>query len=164
MEAEIKSYTFRPYVQDDVNFIQSSWGHSYYSGSSYKDLLAPKEFHERHRPIRDRILARPNVAIIVCVSKEYPDTILGWILVEKPPAPPDGFRGIFLHYLYVKEAFKKEHIATELIDLVATPSKLVLYTHITEQAGRIMGELRMKDKASNRKDRFEHFYYEPHLI
>lgn len=162
LEAE-NPYTFRPYVPDDLNFIQSSWGHSYYKGANFDRILAPKPFHDHHRPIRERILAKPSTAIIVACAKDAHDVILGYIIVEDPPKPPNGFNGMILHYLYVKEAFKKEGIATELL-AKSIPSTPVFYTHETELIRRILKDLRIKDHANGKLDRFKDYYFEPHLI
>jgi len=97
-------YIFRPYTPDDVNFINNSWGNSYYEGSNGHKQLDATEFHAYHRPIRDRALANPNCAAIICASKEDETTILGWILVEKPKDSPY----LKLHFLYVKAALKDQ--------------------------------------------------------
>lgn len=132
---ETKPYTFRPYVQEDVNFIQSSWGNSYWQGNNNKPFLSSNEFHSFHRPIRTRILQKPSATAIICVLEKDPNAILGWVLVEKL----DSSDALILHYLYVKEAVKREGIATELIKR-ALPTDAVIFTHLTE-VGR---EIRQK--------------------
>lgn len=149
--ATAKEYIFRPYGQDDLNFIQSSWGHSYYKGYSYQYFLNPKEFHLFHRPIRENVLSRPTLAIIVCVSKIDPTLIIGWMMVERPKDYP----AIILHYLYVKEAFKGLGIASELIQSSIPKDTNVLYSHSTERAERIL-------KAN--REKFKKYGYTPHLI
>jgi RimJ/RimL family protein N-acetyltransferase len=149
-EAE-PAYLFRPYIESDLNFIKSSWASSYYKGANYQDHLSPDEFHSRHRLIRDRILSKPNTAIIICASKELnPEIIMGWVLVERPEKSP----GFILHYVYVKQAFKSEGIARELLSL-ALPQTPVLVTHLTEKASRIM---------ANNKIKYLNFHFTPHLI
>lgn len=110
----------------------------------------PEEFHYHHRPIRENILKKPDIAIIVCVSKEDGDTILGWILVEKPKKT----NAMILHYIYVKQAFKSEGLANELIKRSLT-GPLVLMTHMTEKAARIMHK---------KNERFRDYLFIPHLI
>lgn len=156
MEAEKlsqdKPYYFRAYSEMDVPFIQNSWGTSYYHGLDSHKLLSSDEFHKRHRPIRERFLNNPDATIIVCCSKEDKDLIIGWIGVEKP----ETSRGLILHYLYVKHAFKNEGIATELLQM-ALPDRPVLYTHLTNQAKKIL----FKHKGSGRFERFIHL---PHIV
>lgn len=149
-----KPYSFRPYLIDDIPFIQSSWGNSYYEGVNGHKLILAEEFHAHHRPIRDRILNKPNIAIIVCASKEDPSLIIGYSIVEKPPQS----RGLILHYLYVKQAFKKEKIASHLLEM-SCKDRPVLFTHSTIIAGKIMSKL----KAKGRQD-LDRFLFTPHLI
>lgn len=145
-------YTFRPYVRDDIPFIQNSWGRSYYTGGYGNTLLSLNEFHAHHRPIREQILEKPNIAIIVCCSKQESTLIIGYVIVEKPEESP----GMILHYLYVKQDFKSEGIGKELL-FKAIDQRPVLYTHKTIVAGKILS----KFKDSNDLDRF---IYCPHLI
>lgn len=143
------SYHFRPYVKDDINFIQNSWGHSYYKGSDYRDYVTPAVFHWYHRPIRERILNRPNAAVIVCAANEDPSLILGWIAVETP----EKTQGMILHYLYVKAAFKGEKIGRELYKRAVVRSPVYI-SHMTNYGERI----------AKKKLRGEAVLYAPHLI
>lgn len=150
---EPKAYFFRPYEPEDIPFIQSSWGYSYYGGVNGNHLLSPQDFHKRHRPIRDKILSNPKTAIIVCVAKESPGLIIGYMILEKP----ENSQGIILHYIYVKHAFKGENIGQDLIAQIK--DRPVLYTHSTIQAGKIIN----KFKANNRTE-LERFLFAPHII
>lgn len=147
-------YTFRPHTKDDLNFIQNSWGKSYAEGVNGNRLITSKEFHSYHRPIREKILNRPNIAIIVCCSKDSEDLIIGYSIVEKPRES----RGLILHYLYVKSAFKQEGIAKQLIKKSCV-DRPILYTHSTTLAGKIIHRY----KARQRQD-LERFLFTPHLI
>ncbi|HRH25107.1 MAG TPA: hypothetical protein PLQ20_02090 [Candidatus Paceibacterota bacterium] len=144
-----KVYSFRPYTPEDLNFIYSSWGSSYYASTIYSKVITPKEFHHFHKPIRENIMAKPKATAIVCVSTDDPTLILGWICVEEPPES----KAIIMHYIYVKEAFKKEGIATDLIHRAIPKDKKILYTHRTERGGIILDRRRPHQ-----------FYFTPHLI
>ncbi len=144
----MSSYHFRPYVPEDLNFIMNSWGTSYYKGSDYHHWMSPETFHHYHRPIRLSILNKPTIAVIVCASTEDPTLIIGWIVVEKPFEA----RGIILHYIYVKQAFKEQKISNELYSRAVLESP-VFMTHMTDKARRIL----------NRKELKNHFLV-PHLI
>lgn len=126
-------FKLRPYRESDLNFIRNSWAKSYYKGSEYVKFISPNEFHERHRPIREEILKRPNIALVVACSTDDEDLILGWILIEKPKEKS----GTILHYLYVKEAFKKEGISKELMNKLLTNTPIMV-THMTERASKII--------------------------
>lgn len=144
-----KVYTFRPYEKSDIPFIQSSWGSSYIEGNSYQDWLTPSEFHQFHRPIREAFFLRNSTAVILCVSKDDPDLILGWVAVEKPRTS----KGLVLHYIYIKGAFQGQGISKELLNR-ALPTGPIFYTHLTQKAQKIM-----QKKSNETKD----FYYIPHV-
>ena len=146
-------YLFRPYNDSDVAFIHSSWGMSYYQGGQGHAQVQPDEFHQYHRPIRDRVLSNPNATAIVCVSKEDPSTILGWILVEKNQDPY-----MRLHYLYVKGSLQGEGLGRKLMEM-ALPVRPVIYTHSTQKARRIM-----KENWKANKNEYDRFFFCPHLI
>lgn len=144
----MKEYKFRPYVLSDMSFIQSSWSQSYFSGANYKKAISPEGFNKYHRPLRESFLDRPTSAIIVCCAETDHDLILGWIAVEKPEEDEDH---IILHYVYVKDAFKGNGIAKELLKLARVSDKIV-YTHKTEKAEMLMRKKNIKG------------FYAPHLI
>ena len=154
MSESVDLYEFRSYVPDDIPFIQSSWGNSYYVGVSGHQQLSPEEFHSYHRPIRERALSKPNIAAIVCHAKADPSTILGWILVEKPNDLPY----LTLHYLYVKASVQGNHLGSELVRM-ALPIRPILYTHSTTKARRII-----KENWKANKEDYARWLFCPHLI
>ncbi len=140
-------YTFRPHTDNDFAFIQSSWGRSYYEGAGYRRFQFPKEFHERHRPIREAFFKRSSAQVIVCVSKDNPDVIIGWLAYEMNPE----WKYTLLHYVYVKQAFKGFKLASQLLAQMKTKDP-ILFTHLTDKADRIMY-----------KKRYPNYYFAPHL-
>lgn len=155
-EVEAKSlqsdaaYIFRPYVKDDIHFIQNSWANSYFKGASYNIYLSAEEFNASHRPIREAFFIQPNATAIICAAKEDPSLVIGWIALEKPPKAD----AIIVHYIYVKQAFKDMGIATELLNK-ANKAKYLLFTHLTEKVERIM---------RRNPEKYGTFFYAPHLI
>lgn len=143
-----QAYTFRPYTADDIPFVHRSWGTTYYEWAGYRDLLSPNEFHSHHRPIRERFFQHPGAAIIVCCSKEEPTQILAWMAIEKPPMA----QGLILHYIYTKNPFRDQGIATELIGHLK--DKPIMFTHLTDRASKIM---------DSKYAKFKDFFYMPHL-
>lgn len=145
-------YTFRPYTQDDIPFIQNSWATSYFKGGNYIQHLTPDEFHATHRPIRECFFMRPTATAIVCVAREDENTILGWVALEKPTES----QGVILHYLYVKDAFREQGIATELLEFATREFKGPrMFTHKTHRASVIM---------QKKRPRFVEYIFYPHLI
>lgn len=143
--------TFRPYASTDIPFIHSSWGESYYKGGSYIRHLSPQEFHATHRPIRECFFMRPTATTIVCVATSDPNTILGWVALEKPAESP----GTIIHYVYVKESFREEGIATSLVEAACEFGSPIMFTHKTHRASVIM---------QKKRPRFKDFEFFPHLI
>lgn len=144
----MSAYIFRPYIAKDLNFIRDSWGKSYYKGGDFSKHLSPEAFHRHHRPIRDGILGRPNLAIIVCASREDNDQLIGWIAVEVL----HGTLQLIVHYVYVKQLYKGERIASELFER-AVKTRPIFFSHMTDKALRILAKKSKDD-----------FYYAPHLI
>lgn len=155
MDHEANSvFTYRAYTSEDLPFIHSSWENSYFQNSPNIKHLTRAVFRTHHRPIRERILGSPQATIIICSPKDDPNLILGWIAVETIHTR-DNKDAIILHYLYVKEVFKKEKIATTLIGLTTKNKSPIFMSHLTERAKKIM-------KLS--PQRFLNFHYLPHLV
>ena len=153
LELDAKPYTFRPYTPEDIPFIQSSWGKSYYLEGPGNTLFKADVFHKYHRPLREWVLNKPNATAIVCSSKDDPSFILGFSILEKPEEPV-----LILHYIYVKFSFRGEGIGRELFNrsIVMRP---VLFTHETSKAQKIMS----KNKRLEKND-FERFIHCPHIF
>lgn len=147
-------FEFRSYQADDVNFIHDSWKKSYYEWGTGHNLLGFSSFDTYHRPIRDKILNNPNVAIVMASAAKDPSTILGWIAVEKPNTSDYTL----LHYIYIKASVLGEGIATDLVNRTVH-IKPVLYTHSTVKARRII-----RDNWRAEKNYFDLWHYTPHLI
>jgi hypothetical protein len=151
----IKPYSFRPYTLDDIPFIHSSWGNSYYLGLNGHTLIKEYEFHSYHRPIRDKILNRPNIAIIVCSTIKDPDLIIAYIILEKPEASPNV---MIIHYLYVKHDFKNQGIAKDLFNS-SIHSRPILFTHRTNNLINLIHRFRVRSRPE-----IERCFFAPHLI
>lgn len=153
LELDSRPYTFRPYTPDDIPFIQSSWGKSYYADGPGNTLFQAQAFHKFHRPLREAVLNKPNATAIVCSSKDDPSFILGFSIVEKPEEPL-----LILHYLYVKFSFRGEGIAKELFQR-SLSIRPVLYTHETTKSKSIMEKYKRKGKED-----FQRFIFTPHVF
>lgn len=143
------AYKIRPYKAEDIPFIQSSWGSSYYKGVHYRYLIGPEEFHQFHRPIRERFFLRRGSTVMVCCASENEDLIMAWLAIERPQFT----ELLILHYLYVKEAFKGEKLATALLNSLTHKGE-IFFTHSTERLEKIM----------NRNfEKYSKHVYAPHL-
>ncbi len=126
-----------------------SWGSSYYQGSSAHQVMPPSLFHSFHRPLREKLLEKPNMKIQVYCNPDDPWHIVGWIAFE---SLPDCF---ILHYVYVKDTFRLHGIGRQLLSKVVPASNRVVMTHLTYSASKIMG---------THYHYFQRFKYVPHAL
>src|SRR2546430_2154908 len=108
----IEGFILRPHTLDDIAFIDSSWGSSYYAGIKAFRLMDPDKFHTYHRDIRHRILSSKDIQITVCAPEEDHWHILGYVISQKIKGEKDECD--LIHYIYVKQPFRKEGIAQHL--------------------------------------------------
>lgn len=145
----LEGFSFRPFCEADIPFIYSSWGQSFLSGKSAHMILSPAEFHEFHRPIIERFFSRPTATVLVCQWDQEPNTIIAWAAVEML------HKTLVLHYIYVKAAFKREGIATEMLERIGFFNRPTICTHLTDKAKKIL---------SNHSDKFKKLTYIPHIV
>lgn len=139
--------TFRAAGAEDLPFVMDSWGRSYRRGNKAFAALSPDDFHRFHRPIRERILARASC--LIAAGEGEPWLILGYVVHESIPSCD------ILHYVYVRDTFKKDFgLAASLVNRAIKKSPC-FYTHLTHRASRILAA-----KASDLKA----FHFAPHLL
>ena len=141
-------FAFRLSTEEDIPFLHSSWGSSYYAGNHAHKRISPTDFHSFHGQIRNRYLARETKRILMCCPMDDPWLILGWIATEALPT------ATVLQYLYVKSAFKGQGIA-ELLIKKSIPPGVIYFTHLTERASKIM---------CKKYDLFSDYKFLPHLV
>lgn len=95
----------RPSRTNDINFVYSSWLKCYREDSPLTKYTRRRLFFEGHQKILDGLLASPQVQVIVACDGEEQDLIYGYLAYEP---------GV-LHFIYVKEAFRKMGIAKQLM-------------------------------------------------
>lgn len=139
----------RPHTPEDKNFILSSWGSSYFVNNFYNKVFSAEEFHERHRKLRDDIYQRPNTEVLIACAKTSPDLIVGYVITERINENTK-----VIHYLYVKEAFKDEKIATLLFKEISKDKSPIIITHMTMKASKIL---------FNKRKQIGEFYYCPFM-
>lgn len=145
--SDLADYILRPYSVEDLAFIRSSWANSYYDGNKDHKLIPPQDFHNSHRALIDRFFQRPTSTVIIACNPNDINHILGWIAIEILPS------AAVVHYVYVKQAFKGEKLASKLLSNVPT-NKPIVITHMTERASRILAKKYLK---------YKDFKYMPHL-
>jgi hypothetical protein len=110
----------------DFPFIYSTWLKGLRFGNDVYGLIEQNSYFTNFHKVIEAILARPDTFIMVACLKDDPDTILGY-----------SVRGAddTLHYVHVKQAFRRFGIAREL-----TPTKIKRVTHITRAGWAILKE------------------------
>jgi len=115
----------RPKYQDDENFVYATWLNSYRYTSLFCKNLRNSIFFPFHRKIIgyifDKKVTRCNIA---CLADDH-KVILGYCVFEVGESP-------IIHYVYVKEGFRKMGIATKLIESMGIDLKKTSYTHQTQ--------------------------------
>ncbi len=108
--------------RSDVPFITSSWLKSNRDGFMVRSVPNTVYYHQHHK-ILEAIM--PNGIVIVACNEEDPDQILGWCCAEVVDT------ALVIHYIYIKQPFRKFGIATKLVTLLEETEKppAVMVTH-----------------------------------
>lgn len=105
----------RPLAEGDVNFVLNSWLKSYEDSGWTK--VAGKAYWKGHRIAILRLIRSAHV-VIACDPEDH-DTILGWACTN----------GRYVHYVYVKRAFRRYGLAKRLLADHVKMLSPVVYTH-----------------------------------
>jgi len=100
----IQDIKIRPMTPDDMAFIVDSWVKSLDARAIWSRIIPESTFISYHRRAIFKVLERARVS--VAVLPDEPTIILGWCCFDPP--------GI-LHYVLVKNEFRRRGIATALI-------------------------------------------------
>jgi len=128
----------RPMAPGDVDFLYSTWLHSYWDGDApaLRDVSKPLYFRGQQGLIDD-VLQRSSV-LVACDPLSHDDAF-GWACFEVRA-------GILVwHYTYVKKPFRRMHLASFLLVQAAALGNTrvgVSYTHQTRLGRRLMDKFR----------------------
>jgi hypothetical protein len=130
----LNKFTFRKFHEDDKNFVINSWLKSY---SKYSEAPGDVFYHEHHKLITSFIesLTDPENVIMIACDIDDTDVIYGYVAYQKNTVP-------IIHYIFVKELFRKLNIAKELMSypLESTTTPIII-SHLTPK-----GRFLLKDK------------------
>lgn len=116
--------SLRQATEADVPFIARSLIMSYRHSSSCGKKLAPGLIETQHLRLIKGVLARPGAQAILATMLDDPDTFFGFVLFEKKPHH-------VIHYVYVKEAFRRFGIGRLLVDATQCDLDEAYFTHWT---------------------------------
>lgn len=113
----------RDYVEDDHNFIMSTWLKGLkYGNDFFRDIQSKPYFETYHRALSG-LIGRPDITIKVSCLKEDPSVILGYSVAH----------GAVLDWVYVKDDWRRIGIASSLI-----PPGVSTVSHWTKLGKKIM--------------------------
>jgi len=113
-------------VTSDEPFVVSSWLKSYRNSHSTR-YISNDDYYATLHPLVEG-LAR-GAATLLAVNPQDPEQIYGWVCHEHIGSVP------VLHYLYVKEIFRRGKIATQLLTQAGfTPDSAFYYTFLPRGA------------------------------
>lgn len=107
--------------ESDNNFIYATWLRGLYHGSEFYGSIEKEAFFKNYQNVVKGLLLKKAVKVSVACLEDTPDIILGYIVFEsKGP----------LHWLYVKESWRKQGVATRLANLSSFSSYVTHITHL----------------------------------
>ena len=123
--------TARPAEASDLNFIYATMLNSLYYGCPFYSAIDKKSFFYHYQQVIKQMLLKRSISLIVACLDDEPDIILGWVAHEPT----------IVHFVYVKNAWRKQGIATQLLKGC---SQLSFVTHITALGDNIRKEKGLK--------------------
>lgn len=116
-------YPIRDATGEDIPFIYSTWSNSYRTDSDTGRNMPKSLYYKYIIPIIDGILQRALTRTIVIHDPKDEFVIWGYLVYEPQ----------VIHYIFVKEAFRRAFIATDLITYAVDQTVEIQYSHKTDQ-------------------------------
>ena len=115
MSSAALSVAIRPIEPYETPLVYSSWLRSYRTAAD--PHVGQVVFFKRHHELIESILSNPSTLVTVLTADSSPGTVLGWACRT----------GTTLHYVYVKEAFRRMGFGTQLAGGFDTHTHLTKY-------------------------------------
>jgi hypothetical protein len=138
--SEALPITVRAGCVGDEGFVIQTWLKSYRKGSEFARKVHPRVFFEFHHPLVEAIWRRPTTRSYVACDPAAEAVIYGYLIVEHLPRETFERWGKIeprpiVHYVYVKEAFQRLHVATRLIEASGVdPFRIYLSHHTRDKS------------------------------
>lgn len=114
---------------DDLPFFYSATLQSHFYSSPTTKFLLPGIYYAEHKKVLERLISSTaNILTLACTEDDLA-VILGYAL--------HSFDGKYLHYMYVKRAFRKFGIARELLAEAMVDLSNCQVSHWTNDMGEI---------------------------
>lgn len=124
------AYKIRADTEDDRNFILSSWLRSFRNNGDWPRHIDSATYYANHQSIIQRLLVLCDVRVACAADDE--NLILGWCCVD----------GSIVHYVFVKEQYRKLGIAKALLSGLEDKAEYTHWTRIIkdlDHAGKLLG-------------------------
>lgn len=105
----------RDYNEGDRNFIYGSWLHGLYFGHDWIKEIQADIFFKEYQKIVEKIMDRATIKVATLPDAE--DVALGYVV----------YQGVVLHWIFVKDAWRKMGIARSLY-----PKEITTVTHLNK--------------------------------
>ena len=130
---------------EDHSYIYKTWLTSYRNSDAARNLSNQVYFNTENKVI-ESCLNNENTCIYY--DPEDQDHILGYVSftrifqdapmtfkLTKDAEPMNAKHAVYLHYLFIREAFRKQHLATEALKLIApTKETILVMTHPIQES------------------------------
>lgn len=121
-------YSIRPAINDDRNFVLKSFLLGLYYGDSWFSKIPKKIFMDNYKKVALALVeSNKNLVVIACLPED-PSVILGYSILSSD--------GSTVHWVYVKEKWRKHGIMTRLI-----PQNVTQITHLNQTGNAILKKL-----------------------
>ncbi len=123
-----QEWKIRSAIGTDLNFIYSSWLHSYRHNSKLASSTKRKIYFKEYYGVIDWILSRPATKVSIAYSPEEPKVIFAFLVYE-----PDA-----IHYCFTRESMREMGLAASLITEAFRGDGEIQVTHQTEEVRKWM--------------------------
>lgn len=126
----------RPARLSDTPFILASWLNHYKNHSYFAKRISGKIFYPAHEKVVKHILAKPGATMLLAVDPardDGPEVLLGFMIYEACE-----FERPVIHFVYVKQDFRRMGIAASLIIRSDIDITKTVFTHWTYDVDMII--------------------------
>ena len=125
MTQNSESLVIRPFKEEDHNFILATWLPGLYHGGAWYSEVPKDIFMKKYHNYLEQLLKHPNTDIKISCLNSDNEIIIGYAVLAKLPQA--------LHWIYVKNDFRKIGVANKLI-----PDDVKVATHVSKAGLVIM--------------------------
>lgn len=109
-------------TNDTIPFVYSTWLYCFRYYSYFCKRIKNSIFFKNHHKLLDNIISQSSTQILIAHSSEEPEVILGYIVYELMPHET-------IHFIYVKNSFRKFGIAKSLLKESKLQLKETSFSH-----------------------------------